>query len=297
MLSTILLAVAFQAATPGGSYTQSLTKPDGTFEMRTRAQHLVAEGKPDIWLVGAVHVGTAAYYSQIQSLLNAQGTVLYEGVKQEGASLKPMKPNPNDPKPVYKVLSDAIGLDFQLNDIDYNHANWSDTDLTWQKIMELNKKEAKGKPDQVDTIASLLDPNGKTAKLFSTMIGSATPGMREAFKILMVKIVASGKGPTLDPTTSDIVVTARNQVVLDRLATLIKGPNPPKSIAVFFGAIHQPGLEKSLVATDGYKEADQKWYTSATADPKKLDAGGKQILAAFDKMTTGQKMPPPSTGS
>jgi hypothetical protein len=291
MLLCLLLAAVAQTSPASPPYSQSHVNGDGTIEMQTRAQRLVAPGKPDVWLIGAVHVGTSKYYSMLQTLLDSQEMVLYEGVKPAGAEDVPMKPDPKAPRPVYKVLSDAIGLDFQLSDIDYNHPNWSDVDLTWDQMMALNKKASNGKPNQVDTIANLLNPQSQGSKTLASMLGAATPGTKEALKIIMVKVVASGMGPGLDPNTTNIIVGARNQVVLKKLASVVNGANQPKSVGIFYGAMHLPGIEKALAASYGYKEADQKWFTSATADPKKLDATGKALLALFNSKPTSPTMP------
>jgi hypothetical protein len=290
MLFPALLLPLVQIAASPGSYTQSITEPDGTFLMQTRAQRLTAPGKPDIWLVGAVHIGTRQYYSQLQTLLDRQNLVYFEGVKNESTlGIPDMKPDPKAARPIYKVFSDAVGLDFQLSDINYNHPDWKDVDLTWGQIMALNRKASKGKPDQLDKISTLFDPNGKTVKLFATMMGSASPGTREAFKIMMVKMVASGLGPGLDPTTNEIVVGERNRAVLNDLKKTLSKPDPPKSIAIFYGALHLTGMEKSLAASYGYREANKEWFTSASADPKKLDSTGKQLLESFQKQFESKK--------
>jgi chitinase len=286
----ILSAIAFslsQVFANPSSYTRSITEPSGILNMQTKAERLSAPGKPDIWLVGAIHVGSHAYYSQVQSLLNSQDLVLYEGVRPTDSSAASMKPAATGPMSIYKVLSDAIGLDFQLNDINYDRPNWKNVDLSWERIVALNKMEAKSKSTGVDTIKSLLDPNGTMAKAFTKMITSATPGTREAFKLMIVKFAGGGFKSPLDPTTNDIVIGARNKVVVDAIGQVLAKPNPPKSIGVFYGAFHLPTMEQSLADRFGYREAEELWMTSVSVDPSKLDAPGKQLVASLDKMIAG----------
>jgi hypothetical protein len=274
-----------------GSYTQSVTDPDGKVSMRTRAQRLIAPGKPDIWLVGAVHVGTRNYYTQVQNLLNAQDEVLYEGVKPTDSSVVAMKPEAGAPPSIYKILSDAIGLDFQLSDIDYSRSTWKNVDLSWQTITALNKEATKGKPDQLDMIKSAFEPKGQMVTALTGMLAKATPGTREAYKLMIVKLSAAGLGPALDPTTNEIVINARNRKVVDTISSVLAQPNAPKSIGVFYGALHLPSMEKSLATKFGYSEAESRWLTSATADPAKLDATGKQLIAAVDQMLKPKPAP------
>lgn len=294
MFTPILAALLLSQVTPTAQiYTQSVTTPSGVVEMRTAAQRLTAEGKPDVWLVGAIHVGTKKYYEELQTLLDAQGTVLYEGVKPSKNAPKeqPAAPKPGEqaPKPIYKVLSDALGLEFQLNQINYKHDNWINSDLSMDDLDKLNKEKGGGKPTSFDTIKQVLDPNSPMAKQLTTVLGMATDGMKEAIKLIIVKKVAVGETPGLDATMQEIVLEARNKSALDYFAKTIAAPNPPKSVAIFYGAMHMPDIQKALATTYGYKSADQKWFLAASADPKKMDETGKSLYDMFEKMSAPAK--------
>ena len=292
MLNHVLAIVAFsQVKTTGPIYTQSLTTASGIVQMQTLAQQLVREGKPDIWLVGAVHIGSKQYYTSLQTLLDSQEVVLFEGVKTAARKDAPaskvdekVKPK-EDPanKPIYKALSDALGLEFQLNMINYNHPNWKNVDMTWEELDKMNK-DPKGndKPGTFSQVKQLLDPKSPQAKMFTSMLDTATPGMKEAIKLMIVKSVASGE-VVLDSDTENIIVKARNKVVVASLAASISSAKPPKSIAVFYGAKHFADMETTLVMNYGYKLGKQQWFTAADADPSKVDATGKMLLDALEK--------------
>jgi len=296
MLTQVLAALFLSQGTPVAPaiYTQSTTSADGIVEMRTEAQRFTAEGKPDVWLVGAIHIGSKKYYSEIQTLLDSQGTVLYEGVKPSKNAPAPVpaaKPDPNAPKPIYQVLSDALGLVFQLNEINYKHTNWVNSDLSMDDLDKLNKEKGGGKPTSFDTIKQVLDPNSPMAKQLAAMLGTASDGMKEALKLVIAASVASGKMPGVDATMQEIVIEARNKAALDVFAKTISAPAPPKSVAIFYGAMHMPDMEKNLMATYGYKPAEQKWFLAVTGDKKKMDAQGKQLYEMFQNMSA-----PPKSG-
>ena len=279
---------------PSG-YARFVTLSDGTLEMDTAAARLVASGRPDVWLVGAIHIGAKPYYATLQRLLDAQGEVLYEGVKAtpDAPSLaRRPTPKPGDPTPTYKLLSDALGLDFQLADIDYRRPNWTNVDLTWAELDALNRAQANGKPSQYDQVKGMLDPAGGAAKALSSMLGVATPGMKEAIKILMIRAAGAENTPGLDPATERILVRARNKTVVDALAAATNAPTPPKSIAVFYGAKHMPDLQATLVERYGYRLDEKRWFPAATADPGKVDATGKTMLDAFEKALAPKPAPP-----
>ena len=292
MLNQVFILLALtQTKTTGPIYTQSLTTPTGLVQMRTLAQQLVREGKPDIWLVGAMHIGSKQYYSSLQTLLDSQEVVLFEGVKTDAQKNAPT-PKVDDKakqkedtktKPVYKALSDALGLEFQLNTIKYDRPNWKNVDLTWEELDKLNK-DSKGndKGGGYSQVKQILDPKSIQTKAFTDMLDTATPGMKEAIKLMIVKTVSSSE-IMLDADTENIVVKARNSVVVKSLASSISSQKPPKSIAVFYGAKHLPDMELTLIKEYGYKLGKQQWFLAADADPSKVDATGKILLDMLEK--------------
>jgi hypothetical protein len=66
---------------------------------------------------------------------------------------------------------------------------------------------------------------------------------------------------------------------------------------VFYGALHLPGIETTLAERFGYKEAERQWLTSAMADPTKIDATGKKLIAAFDTASKSSHPVPAITHS
>lgn len=288
MLATLITSLLITQVAPPPIYTKSVTKPSGVVEMQTGAQRFTAEGKPDVWLVGVVHIGEKQYYADLVKLLDAQDLVLFEGVKPS----KKAPAAPADPKaqtPIYKALSDALSLEFQSTQVNTQKPKWVNSDLSWDDLDKLNKEKNDGKPTSFDQIKQVLDPSSAMGKQLVSLLQTATPGMREGIKMILVKNVASGKGPTMDKTVQEIILDARNQSVLDVFAKTVKSQTPPKSVAVFWGAMHMPGIQKSLKELYGYKPAEMKWFPAASADPAKLDASGKMIVDMFEKQAAPKK--------
>ena len=227
----------------------------------------------------------------LQKLLDAQGEVLFEGVKQSATAKPPTPPSQQPPpataskppKPIYQVLSDALGLDFQLVDINYARPNWVDSDLSMDELLALNKAASNGKPTGFDSISKMLDPSSPMAALFSGAITQMTPGMLEGLKLFFVKKLSTiDPGVILsDPATTEVILTARNKSVENYFAKAIAAPSPPASVAIFYGAMHQQDLESDLGKQYGYALAETRWFTAATADTHKVDALGQMI---YDKL-------------
>ncbi len=156
----------------------------------------------------------------------------------------------------------------------------------------LNNEKNEGKETGFDQIKQILDPASSMSQMMVNLLQTASPGMKEGIKMVLVKSVASGRGPAMDKAAQEIVIDARNQSVMDTFAKTIKKDAPPKSIAIFWGAAHMPGLEKDLAKQYGYKPTDIKWFPAASADPSKLDASGKMIVDMFEK----QAAPPKKDG-
>lgn len=287
MITSFLAALAIaRTSFLSSAYTKSVTTDKGIVQLSTAAQQLKREGKPDIWLVGAIHIGTKPYYDGLQTLLDSNSLVLFEGVKPGEAKPDPAKKpdeKSQEPKtPVYKVLSDALGLQFQLLAMDYKKPFWKNCDLSWDEMEKLNS-QSKTKNPQFDQIKQLLDPNSPMAAMFTQMLQTATPGTKEGIKLLLVKKAGAGEGTGLDPATEEIILKARNHTVIDRVEFELSAPTPLKSIAIFYGAAHLDDLEKTLTTKYGYKLGEKKWFLAADADPSKLDEMGKMIAAAADK--------------
>lgn len=114
---------------------------------------------PAVWLAGASHIGETNYYASLQTHLDTQTLVLYEGVGEH-----PRKPrhraginSSNAPPPMARASPDpasggaslqvtmarSLGLVFQLQAIDYERTNFRNSDLTIDQIQALMQPERK----------------------------------------------------------------------------------------------------------------------------------------------------------
>lgn len=300
-LASLFIAQGAAAPTPADSFSRMITRKDGTLEMQTAAQRLVADGKPIVWLVGAIHIGSKPYYGSLRRLLDYQDEVLYEGVKGGPPPSAPATPPASaipptataPAKPVYKILSDAIGLEFQQTQITYDHPGWTNVDLSWSDLEKLNQAASSGKPSQFDQVKGLLDPTSPTAKMLASVMGMASPGMKEAIKIMMVKSAGGESAVGLDPATERIILKARNESVVTALDATFARTDAPRALAVLYGAKHMPDLQATLVAKYGYRLDEKRWFAAADADPKKVDAMGQALLDGMEKaMKQGLKKGP-----
>jgi hypothetical protein len=291
MISILIASVTLQQLIQQpGSFVRTIERTDGVAVSQTAAFKLTADGKPDVWLVGTAHIGLKKYYADVQALLDAQDVVLFEGVRSKNRPMTPPKADPKAPKPIYEVLSDAIGLDFQLVDINYDRPHWINSDLSMEQLDALNKKGGHGKPTQFDMVEKMLDPKSSQTQMMGQFFKSAPASVKNALKIFLIEKLA--KVDTLlpgmtDPTTLNVLLTARNRSVEDVFDKVIKKSQPPHSVAIYYGAAHMPGIEKAFAGKYGYKPVEQRWLTFAKADRHKLDDAGRQFLDILEKSSQG----------
>src|SRR5579862_8704448 len=176
-----------------------MTKPTPTQEvLQTKARRYTPKSGtgPDIWLVGVAHVGQAAYYKTIQGLLDDQTTVLFEGVTKKGTSFKEsLDPKKNAASASsYKMLSDALQLQFQLNGIDYSKPSFRNSDLTWEQMQAIEAKAPKNASGvNLATIGGMLDANSPQGKQLASMLSMMKddPSSIEAMHLVMIEALSN----------------------------------------------------------------------------------------------------------
>lgn len=259
-------------------YVRVSKRPDGVVQIRTGVRRFRREDGTEVTLVGAMHIGTAGYYDALQRELDDHEVVLYEGVRPSKNAPKPVK----KATPIYRVLSDALGLTFQMERVKYDRPQWENADITWDELAALGRKAGPG--SRVGSIQNILTPGSAGAEALTATLSTATPGTREALKLLMLK-VASGIGVSaLGKETTSVLLDARNVAAMSALRRRLNAPDRPRSVAVFYGAAHLPGMETILRRDLGFRPDPPTYLIAATADPSRLDSQGKQMLAMFDAM-------------
>ncbi len=176
-----------------------------------------------ITLVGAVHIGDAEYYAQLQEFLDKQDLVLYEGVKPPGAG--DFDASMPDEK---KAAATKRRLEFLL------------------KAMDRHRAQHGGEyPASVDALAQGPDPrlkkilSGLTTDAWGRAIVAAavvTPATED--KAERATMTLTSAGPDGDPATAadNIVVTGK---------PLKKGQSDPEAAKV------RPGMQQKLADTLG----------------------------------------------
>ena len=234
-----------------------------------------------VHLVGAVHVGDAKYYADLDKLFESYDALLYEMVKPKaaGAPARGQKGGGSMISIFQRLLKDVLELDYQLDGIDYSKKNFVHADLDAEEFERLqeergesilglmlqqfmrdlskagDKDNAKNQPGLMEIIDAFnSDDRGKKLKL---IMGRSFGEMEEQ--------IAGFQGTVL--------VTERNKKALAVLKDSIRSGK--KNIGVFYGAAHMPDMEMRL-ALMGFKRTAMEYKVAwDISDPK--PAKGKAV--------------------
>jgi hypothetical protein len=215
-------------------------------------------------------------------------------------------PRPKMPKPEagqYSLQADmakSLGLKFQLEAIDYERPHFLNSDMTILQISEvLNPSQHQGPPPgtaaksgrparptdedtgsaQFENLLSAMDGSGFLGKVLQIglrFIGSSEK-MQALVKLTFIEVLGGLDGdlsnleipsPGLKELLS-VLIQKRNAVVIEDVRAAMHEANPPKSIAIFYGAAHMPDMEMRLRKELNYRPAHDQWFPAFGVDPVK----------------------------
>jgi hypothetical protein len=221
-----------------------------------------------VTLVGVLHIGEKSYYAQLNRELASYDAVLYELVAS---------PNRNVPKAgesggsnplslAQNGMKDLLGLEFQLNAIDYTGKNMVHADMS---------------PDE---FARSMEQRGESlTTMFMRMMGYAMARQSQssdainggrllmalfdknralALKRLMAEqfLDSDDSLAALEGPQGSTLISGRNQVVVETLRKQIAAGK--RKIAIFYGAGHMPDMQKRLHEAFALEPVDTRWLVA-----------------------------------
>jgi hypothetical protein len=224
-------------------------------------------------LVSAIHVGDKAYYAVLDRLFAGYDAVLYEMVKPAGMEEMPA-PGEREDSPVstvQRMIQDMLGLEFQLDRIDYRAKNFVHADLDVETFSRM--QEERGESLFVLMLQTmmndLLDPQagarqgGRLANMTlpELLAVLTSPDRPTQLKLLLAPEFENidGMMGALEGPDGSVLLTERNKAAMRVVKeTLGKGK---KNLAVFYGAAHLRDMEKRLKGM-GFEPVATRWVTA-----------------------------------
>lgn len=217
---------------------------------------------PTIDLIGAVHVGDRGYYAELNQRFRDYDAVLYELVVPEAGALPQTDVPPGGiVSSTQRLMTALLGLEFQLDEIDYRAPNLVHADLSapefgqqmadrgeslyvyFWRAFYASIRQASRDPlglGELTTLATTLSGTGMSFK--ATL----------AYELTRVDTLSD----MLDGEDGSAIIAARNEraiEVLDRRLAL-----GDERIGIFYGVAHMPNFARRL-AERGFRPVRTRW--------------------------------------
>lgn len=206
-------------------------------------------------LIGAIHVGEASYYKLLNEQFKNYDAVLYELVAPKGTRIPKGGTGDAPSSPVSYMqngMTEALGLEFQLDSIDYTVTNFVHADMTPEEFAQSMKKreESLGKmffrAIGQSLVKSTSGDSSVDLKLMQALLAKETDDRQFKLKRAFAEQFADLDGAMLvfEGPDGSTLVTERNKKALEVLSKEMD--NGKLSIGIFYGAGHMKDMAKRL---------------------------------------------------
>jgi hypothetical protein len=280
VLKSTFLATAFSAAAVGAlllsaggaegepsDYVRFVEGEPGEGKLETAL--VTYEGPKDVKvdLIAAVHVADKAYYDGLQKRFEEYDALLYEMIKPEGVETEPGEAT-GILSFFQRGLKNALGLEFQLDAIDYRKKNFVHADLDPETFFRLQSERGESivgfmfKVMLKDLERQMRGDVKHRAGMIELLAAFSSKDSSRRLKLLfareledmeaMLAGIESGK-----PGEESVILAERNKAALKALREgLDKGK---KKVGIFYGGAHMPDMEKRLERDFGLKKTKVEW--------------------------------------
>jgi hypothetical protein len=233
-------------------------------------------------LIGAVHIGDKSYYDELNKIFASYDVLLYELVAPEGTRIPKGGRGAGSGHPISAMQSgmkSMLGLEFQLECIDYTKENFVHADMS---------------PDEF--AKSMKDRGESFFQMFLRMMGQgmaeqAKPGGGSSDVNILLALFAKdrelrlkrimaeqfedleGSMAALEGEDGSTIITERNKKAFEVLQREITAGK--KRIGVFYGAGHLPDMQQRLIADFGLQPSSHRWLSAWSLQPVKPPAEDK----------------------
>lgn len=269
----------------------------GNYALRIAVRdYLPLDGRgPRLRLVGAVHIASRAYYTDVQAVLDAADWVLFEGVSESPDDFK-RDPAARKKDHLYTKIADALGLITQFEGVDYRREHFINADLSPRQMLDLLEADiakggetavaARAAKEQFGALTKMMQGGGTgmTGMMVNLMLSlvERSPKMRATLLLTLASVdpesdPGMGMGGKGAARLGKLILEDRNQAVIESLREYIHQLEANRTVAVFYGAAHLRGLEDALIRRLGYIPAETRWLTAFEVDAATAGLSDKEV--------------------
>jgi hypothetical protein len=224
----------------------------------------------EVDLIGAVHIGDAAYYRQLNEHFTQYDALLYELVAPEGTVVQRGRGTSNA-HPVGLLqngIKRLLELDHQLEQIDYTQPNFVHADMSPDEFMRaMNDRNESFLQMYLRLLSQAMAQQSQMAakgesldfELFSALFASDRP---RRLKIALAKQLAEMESfmVTLGGEQGSVLISERNKKALDVLKQQLAAGK--KRVGIFYGAGHLNDMHERLEKDFDLKPVSVTWLTA-----------------------------------
>lgn len=262
-------------------FVESAGADDGAADLLQTATVRFWKGDETVDLVGVVHLGDASYYAELNERLADYDAVLYEMVGGPHRPEASAAGGVGSLRQVQQLAKGFLGLEFQLDAIDYSPPTFVHADVAWDEMDALMKARNESFMTLFTRAAALAEGDAApgmaadAAAMEATMkrvFGAVLSGNSAELKRSVAPFLSEAESfiDQIEGEDGTVLVGERNRVVMERLEALRRERGPGR-YAVFYGAGHMPDFERRLLA-DGFAKGATTWHDAwsipaGSADP------------------------------
>ena len=238
-------------------------------------------------LIGAIHLGEAAYYEELNRRFEDYDALLYEAVIPEKALRQGLRPGSqrrgrtltddqswNESRVGLAAISalqvgmkDVLGLEFQLAAVDYRPNNFVHADMTQEEMESSMARRGESFSEMLarEMAKATLQQQQRNALAMNLDIVLSVLSSDRQYRvrrIAAVEMVRAGHGDVFaDSDGKSTIITERNIKALQVLRRELNRQSN-KVLGVFYGAGHFADMEERMVSEFGFERISEDWITA-----------------------------------
>ncbi|TWU24169.1 hypothetical protein Pla52o_20930 [Novipirellula galeiformis] len=214
-------------------------------------------------LVGVVHIGQHEYYAALNKRLATYDSVLYELVAPDGTRIRPedLAKRRSILSSMQSGMKDMLGLEYQLEKIDYMAKNFRHADMSPEEFVE----DLSRRGDSVwkmaarmmgAGLASQAATGGEAGMLLAWFSDDRAKHMKQMMSQQLIDVDAVTAGLD-DANGENTLIKGRNAKCFEILKEELDAGK--KKVSVFYGAGHLPDMAERLENDFLMKEKKTSW--------------------------------------
>jgi len=218
-------------------------------------------------LIGAVHIGEKEYFQALNKRFENYESMLYELVAPEGTVI-PKGGGRGDEIPTNPIaamqvgMQKALGLEFQLEHIDYTKRNFKHADMTPEEFaqsMAANEESVAGFAAKAIGQSMAMQAAGKGGDSMDIVFAMFAKNKELRLRRAFAKQIQNMESGMVAFTGKDgsTIIDHRNAKCMKVLEEEIK--KGKRNIAIFYGAGHLPDMQRRLTSDFKMKRGGQVW--------------------------------------